>query len=470
MGGTAGRLGPVTARLLATVRTTLRRHAMLADGDGVVVAVSGGGDSTALLYLLHRLASERDLRLTAVHVDHGLRPGSGAEADHVLRLGARLGVPVAAVRVTVERTGSLQDAARRARYAALDAQAARLGAARIAVGHTLDDQAETVLMRLLQGSGLRGLAGIRPVRGRVIRPLLAVRRSDLRAVLAEAGLDWIEDPSNEDRRFLRTRIRLEVLPRLARAYGGDLAPLLASVAERARRAREALEAAAGEALGRLGRREPDAIVLSRSALRGLPPAVGTEVLRLAVSRLGGPAALRAWAHRGLARVLADPPPRRPFRLGGLHVEVSGGHVRLAAPPPTPLTARPLDIPGTRPLPEIHRVLEARLLPAADYAVPRRPDVAAFDAEHLPDRLTVRARRPGDRFHPFGASGERRLKRFLIEAGVPRWERQRVPLVEAGGRIVWVAGLRRAAAAPVTSATRRVVELALKPLAPAAASP
>ncbi|HXG14757.1 MAG TPA: tRNA lysidine(34) synthetase TilS, partial [Calidithermus sp.] len=265
MGGTAGRLGPVTARLLATVRTTLRRHAMLADGDGVVVAVSGGGDSTALLYLLHRLASERDLRLTAVHVDHGLRPGSGAEADHVRRLGARLGVPVAAVRVTVERTGSLQDAARRARYAALEAEASRLGAARIAVGHTLDDQAETVLMRLLQGSGLRGLAGIRPVRGRVIRPLLAVRRSDLRAVLAEAGLDWIEDPSNEDRRFLRTRIRLEVLPRLAR---------------------EALEAAAGEALGRLGRREPDAIVLSRSALRGLPPAVGTEVLRLAVSRLG----------------------------------------------------------------------------------------------------------------------------------------------------------------------------------------
>jgi tRNA(Ile)-lysidine synthase len=152
------------------------------------------------------------------------------------------------------------------------------------------------------------------------------------------------------------------------------------------------------------------------------------------------------------------------------VEVSGEHVRIGVRPAPGLVSRRLEIPGAVALPEIGRRLEARLLPAASYAVPRRLDVVAFDAALLPGPLTVRARRPGDRFQPFGAEGERRLKTFLIDAGVPRWERHRVPVVEAGGRIVWVAGLRRAAAAPVTAGTRQVLELALEPLAPVAWPP
>lgn len=443
---------------------------MVAAGDTVLVGVSGGADSTAMLYLLHHLAPEWDLRLLALHVDHGLRPDSAVEAEHVRRLGARLGVPVATVAVSVERSGSLEDAARRARYAALEAEADRVGAGRIAVGHTLDDQAETVLMRVLEGTGLRGLAGIPPVRGRVIRPLLEVRRSALRAALAEAGLDWVEDPSNQDRRFLRNRIRLEILPRLGAAPDADVAPALARLARRARQAVEALEAVAGRELDRLAQVGADAVVLPRAALQALPAAIAVEVVRQAAVRLGGAAAWRAWAHRGLRRVLAGSTSRRALRIGGVVVEVSGEHVRIGARRAPGLTSRRLEVPGVVALPEIGRRLEARLLPAASYAVPRRPDVVAFDAELLARPLTVRARRPGDRFHPFGADAERRLKTFLIDAGIPRWERDRVPVVEAGGRIVWVAGLRRAAAAPVTAGTRQVVELALKPLAPEAMPP
>ncbi|HXG02577.1 MAG TPA: tRNA lysidine(34) synthetase TilS [Candidatus Binatia bacterium] len=443
---------------------------MLAAGDSVVVAVSGGADSTALLYLLHHLAPEWNLRLAAVHVDHRLRPESAAEAEHVRRLGVRLGVPVVTVAVDVERRGSLEEAARRARYAALEAEAGRAGAGRIALGHTLDDQAETVLMRLLEGSGLRGLAGIPPVRGRIIRPLLDLRRSALRAALAEAGLEWVEDPSNRDPRFFRNRIRLEVVPRLGQVHGGDVAPALARVARRVRQAVEALEAVGARELARLGTLAPGAVILSRSALAALPGVVALEVLRQAVARLGRRTSLRAWAHRRLGRVLAAPPPRRAFRLGGATVEVSGDWVRVGVDRPPALPPRPLEVPGAVLLPEIGRRLEARRLPAHSYTVPREADVVAFDADRLPCPLTVRARQPGDRFHPFGAPGERRLKSFLIDAGVPRWDRDRVPLVEAGGRIVWVAGLRRAAAAPVSPGTREVVELALKPLAPGPDSP
>jgi tRNA(Ile)-lysidine synthase len=145
------------------------------------------------------------------------------------------------------------------------------------------------------------------------------------------------------------------------------------------------------------------------------------------------------------------------------IEVSGDRVRVGARPTVALAPRALPVPGRVELPEIGRVLEARLLPAAGYAVPRTPDRAAFDAAFVPPALTVRPRRLGDRFHAFGG-GERRLKSLLIDAKVPRWDRLRLPVVEADGRILWLAGLRRGAAAPVTTTTREVVELCLIPLA------
>jgi tRNA(Ile)-lysidine synthase len=449
---------------LATVRDTIRRHAMLAGGDVVLIAVSGGADSTALLYLMSVLAPEWGLRLGVLHVDHGLREGSAADAEFVRDLGRRLGVPVEVAGVTVDRRGSLEEAARTVRYAALDAHADRLGAQRIAVGHTADDQAETVLMRLLEGAGVRGLAGIPPVRGRIIRPLLAVRRHALRTLLERAGLGWREDPTNQDLKFVRNRVRHELLPLLAAAHDADVVPALIRVAGRAREAVTALERIAAAELERLALDQgEDALALPRAALAALPHPVAAEVLSQAAARLGSRAPLRAWAHRGLARVLASPPPRRPFRLGGLTLEVSGPLLRIGRRTPASLVARPVPLPGTVALPEIARALDARVVPAAGYIVPRDAARVAFDADALPGPLVVRRRRRGDRLQPFGAGGERRLKTLLIAAKVPRWERERLPVVEAGGIIVWVAGLRRSAAAPVTPDTRRVLELRLQRL-------
>ena len=448
--------------LASTVERTIRRHAMLEGGESVLVAVSGGADSVALLHVLLGLAPAWRLRLHVLHVDHGLRPDSARDADLVRALGARLGVPVDVERVQVG-SGSVEAAARAARYAALEAWAERVGAARIAVGHTADDQAETVLMRVLGGAGVRGLAAIPPVRGRVIRPLLDVRRQALRDALVAAGVAWVEDPTNRDPKFERNRIRHELLPLLASSFAADVVPLLARTARLAREAVDALEATAQAALGRLATIEADALTLPRGGLAELPAPVAAEVLRQAAARLGSRAPLRAWAHRGLRRVLAASPPRRPFRLGAVVVEVSGDRVRVGVRPTPALVTRTLAVPGRVELPEIGRAIEARVCPAAGYALPRAAARVAFDAAGLPRTLTVRPRRRGDRFQAFGG-GERRLKLFLIDAKVPRWERDRLPLLAAGDEIVWVAGLRRGAVAPVTAATRDIVELELIVLA------
>jgi tRNA(Ile)-lysidine synthase len=452
----------VTVRLAETVERALRRHAMLAGGETVLVGVSGGADSVALLAALVALAPAWRLTLRVLHVDHGLREGSARDAEFVQALGVRLGVPVevAAVRVG---PGSLEAAARSARHAALAAAAERLGAARIALGHTADDQAETVLMRLIDGAGVRGLAGIPPVRGRLIRPLLEARHHDALAALEAAGLPWVEDPSNDDPKFFRNRVRHELMPLLAAGYDPAIVSRLAGVARAARGAVEALDAMAARELERLAVSEAAAVTLPRSALAALPATVAAEVLRQAAARFGSRAPLRAWGHRGLRRVLAAVPPRRPFRLGGVVLEVSGDRLRVGARAAPALAARRLEAPGRVELPEIGRAIEAAIVAAAGYRVPRGPDRAAFDADGLPSVLLVRARRRGDRLEAFGG-GERRVKTLLIDAKVPRWERARVPVVEAGGEIVWLGGLRRGAAAPIAAATRRVLELRLVALA------
>jgi tRNA(Ile)-lysidine synthase len=445
------------------VERTIRRHAMLAGGETVLAAVSGGADSVALLHLLVGLAEAWRLRLHVLHVDHQLRIDSSRDADFVRELGTRLGVPVDVATVTVDSRGSLEAEARAVRYAALEAGAARVGAHRVALGHTADDQAETVLMRFLEGAGVRGLAGIPPVRGPFIRPLIDLHRAALQAELRRTALPWVEDPTNRDPKFLRNRIRHELLPLLADSYSPQIARTLTRVSALARDTVAALDRTAEIELERLGAFGAGGVTLPLPSLRALPRQVAAEVLRRAAERLGGRASLRAWSHRGLKRTLALPPPRRPFKLGGVTIEVSGALARLALAPLPALAERPVGVPGRTELPEIGLALEARLVGAEAYTVPRDPARVAFDADELPGPLTVRAPRRGERFVPFGGA-ERRLKTLLIDAKVPRWDRGRVPVVEAGGVIVWVGNLRRGAAARVTGRTQWVLELALVPLA------
>jgi len=459
--------------LAASALDAIRRHGMLRGGETVLIALSGGADSTALTDVLASLAAPLRLRLHAVHVHHGLRGvEADRDADAARALAARLSLPFHVERVAVRTSAAVREfaadrawegleaEARRARHAALRARAAVVGAGRIATGHTADDQAETVLMRLLHGAGPRGLGGIAPAHGPYIRPLIECRRDAIESHLAARGLPWVEDSSNHHLAFLRNRIRHDLVPFLAARYDPDVVAALSRGAALARWLVADLERAAAARLDALAAAETGALVLPVPALRALPDDLAAEILRQAALRVEsrGPA-LRAAAERALRRVLAEPAPRRAARLGRLRIERSGRHLRVGVGAPAPLVPRAWDVPGRLALAEIGRRLDAHVVEASPaYRPARDPDVAAFDADRLPARLIVRGRRPGDRFEPFGGPGVRRLKSFLIDAGVPRWDRARVPLLEAEGEIVWVVGLRRGRAAPITSATRRILQM------------
>jgi len=255
----------------------------------VVVACSGGADSLALL----ALSVDAELSPVAVHVDHGLRPGSEREADAVAAAAARLGASFDARRVLVEPGSNLEARARAARYAALEAARAEHGATAVLVAHTADDQAETVLLNLLRGSGSAGLAGMPVRRGRVVRPLLAVRRAEVRAECARRQLVPVDDPSNEDRAHRRNWIRHDVLPLLERGAGRDLTPVLTRQAEVLRAESDFLDALARAAWpGEAGARARDLArlpdPLARRAVRAWlgppPPALDEVDAVLAVAR------------------------------------------------------------------------------------------------------------------------------------------------------------------------------------------
>jgi tRNA(Ile)-lysidine synthase len=453
--------------LAARVLATIRRHGLLHGGETVLVAVSGGADSVALLDLLHEVSPVLGLSLHVAHVHHGLRPEAESDADFVGHLCERLTVPYHLERVAVRREPpweGLEAEARRARYSALLARARALGAHRVATGHTADDQAETVLMRLLQGAGPRGLAGIPPARGSVIRPLLETRRREIERHLRERRLGWVEDTTNRDPRLLRNRIRHEVLPFLGEVWGGEVVESLCRSAAAAHRWVVDLEKRARVELERLAGRGPLGFVFPVADLQALPDELAFQVLLLAASELGETRPLRGAAQRSLRRFLKPAAGRRSVMLGSLAIELSGRRLRVGQARPAVLGTRQWPVPGILELGEVGLRLEARCFERpADYLPPWERDRVAFDADGLPATLLVRPRRSGDHFLPFGGAGERRLKSFLIDAEVPRWERPRVPLLEARGQILWVAGLRRGQAAPITAGTRRILEVTLRPL-------
>ena len=314
-------MGPAPA--VAAVRSALRASiADLARGDLVLAACSGGPDSLALAAALAFVAPRMGLRAGGVTVDHGLQDGSGSRAASVVAVLSGLGLdPVRGIAVTVPADGGPEAAARTARYRALAEAAAELGAAAVLLGHTLDDQAETVLLGLARGSGPRSLAGMPRRRGTFRRPLLGVRRPVTAAACEALGLEPWEDPHNADRRFARVRIRLDALPALEAALGPGVPEALARTADQLRADAEFLESISSE------RSRADS-PLPVSSLAGMPGAVRTRVLRSAALAAGCPAgALTAGHVARLEELVTDWHGQRWIDLpGGVRASRRSGQV------------------------------------------------------------------------------------------------------------------------------------------------
>jgi tRNA(Ile)-lysidine synthase len=462
--------------LLDRMRRTIQRHVLVARGGRVLVALSGGPDSVALLHLLLELQAYGDLSVVGVaHFNHQLR-GDAADADEQFcrELAASLALPIEAgsadVRDVARNTGrSIEDAARTLRYRFLEEAADRLIAGAIAVGHSRDDQAETFLLRLIRGAGPRGLASIYPRAGRVVRPLIDISRAELRQYAHDHQLQWREDDTNQDLSIPRNRVRHELIPYLAREFSPAIVEVLAREADIAREDedrldREAIDCASSIVLRNTG----ETIELAAAALCSLHPALQARVARRALSMVSAP------GHIGFDQVqrfleLANGrreqdsmsfPGRQVNRRGDRLViapslsreiaEVNSFRVLLSIPGEVRLDREGWSVSAEHAPPSVVAATAPGTGRGADVAVAAAP---------LTLPLAVRSRKPGDRFRPLGQSGRKKLQDFLVDRKIPREMRDSLPLVVDGSdRIVWVVGQSVAEDFRVTEPSRGVILL------------
>jgi tRNA(Ile)-lysidine synthase len=499
---------------LARLRQFIHRRQLIPDGAAVVVGVSGGPDSLALFHALHRLAPERGWHVHAAYLHHGLRPEAEEEARFVAELAAAWGAGCSIERADVSRIAdqpgvSWEEAARQARYAFLGVTARRLNAPVVAVGHHADDQAETLLMHLLRGSGLAGLRGMppatpldqlrltalkeavarqpdvlsftldldaQPLAGiRLIRPLLLFSREEIITYCREQGLTPRWDRSNLDTTYFRNHLRHEVLPRL-KAINPNLTTVLTRTAFALQGDYEVLDAHRRELWQRLARIEPGRVRLALSPFRDLLRGDQRALLRRAIMQLRPEHRNISWEHtEGVLDLLAEDPRRAsggPYTLtSGLVAYLSYDWLDIQeadfTPGDVPQVHEPvqLSLPGQVPLGPGWQ-LSARLVvwDQADAPpwrqAPPSPHTLWLPPD-IPQPLTVRPRQPGDVMLPFGLNADKRIKDLMNEQKIPRSERDGWPLlVDARGRILWLVGRRASVWAQLPPDATRAWELRL----------
>lgn len=407
-------------------------------GARVLVALSGGPDSTALLHLLAAVSDELGIHVEAAHFNHGVRPEAAEEAAFAASLARSLGLECHVGRPDAPPLKT-QAALRAARYAWLERLRSERRAGRIALGHQADDQAETVLFHLMRGTGLRGVAGIPRRRGALVRPLLGLRRAHLEAYLVESGTTWLEDPSNSDMRWTRSRLRAEVLPTLE-TFAPDVVERLLRLAGSAREAQDLIEQVVERLIEAT---ETGPLRDGRTELRraGLPEA-GEELLAALVRTVARRAGVRLTVGGTRAAVAFIREGRSGGRVsigGGLEVSREYGRIAIGpgrdrgTPGAVPVDPGPgagrLSLPG--------RTVHLRWRPTTGRSADSKRIAVAVHPAHYP--LTFRGWLPGDRIRLQG--GTRKLKKLFADRRVPVSERDRLPvLADRFGNVLWIDGL------------------------------
>ena len=484
---------------MKTLVAKVRSQRLFRPGETVVVAVSGGADSVALLDILTRLEEEQ-LRLVVAHLNHQLRgAASDGDEEFVAGLAQRYGLPFAARRVDVAALAksarlSLEDAGRRARYEFLAETAKLHSATSIALAHHQDDQAETVLIRLLRGAGGSGLSAMgSSSQGLLKRPLLQISRADIERYLKERGLSFRTDASNSDTAILRNSIRHELIPFL-RKYNPKVSQRLAATAQILACDEELLDQLTETAFARLAQTRPDAtgtpspsrggtgwgwgelsptVTLDLAALAREPRGLRLRLYRRALLELRGDLNHIALTHlEGIDRLITSLRPNARLKLpGDCLVARSYGKVSFSAQDPGAQAAGDLAITGeltmagklsiagegSHPLPAGGTML-VQLVPRPAELDTGSRRIAYLDPDRAPFPWLVRSFVPGDRFTPLGMSGAQKVKDLFINEKVPLDERRRIPLLLSGARILWVVGVRFGHEARVTAGTEAVLRV------------
>ncbi len=454
--------------VVRTVRETIGKHRLISPRDTVLAAVSGGPDSVCMLHVLLSLREELGFEVKIAHLDHRFRGDeSRGDAEFVSELASRLGVPSICEEENVpefllSHAMSKQDAARMIRYRFLIRVSKLEYCQRIATGHNADDQAETVLMRILRGAGPDGLRGIPPKRGEIIRPLLEVWRDEVEAYLARHDLQYRVDSTNLEPVYLRNRVRSELLPTLSK-YNPGISRALVNLGTIMSDVSSHFEILTDRALteivksARVGQ-----FALDLGKLSGYDKALRRYVFRRVFESLRPDLSSLPFHHvenlmnlvrRGNVGTAVELPDGAQARLEHGVLVISHGAGPRAIP------RRELSVPGFTTFDHARLRIASELVPR--HELPARldaagNDVAYFDWDVLEPPLLVRGRREGDRFRPFGMDGTKSLKELMIDSKIAASFREAVPLVCDQQGILWVVGVRRSAAAPVTEATTTVL--------------
>lgn len=456
--------------MLRLVNETIKKYNLLTPGDRVVVAVSGGADSVALANVLFLLKDEYRLELHIAHLNHMFR---GEEADldaqTVAKLADTFGLPCTVTKADVpafaaEHHMSAQAAARQVRYEFLDKVRADWPGTKIATGHHADDQAETLFMNILRGTGAEGLAGISPKRGDIyIRPLIEVTREEIEDYCRNNCLYFRQDASNFKPVYLRNRIRLELLPHLAKEYNPGIRLSLVRLASIMREENGYMEEQVRELWGRLVISETGSeIIFSLTGFLQAHQALKRRLFRKAWAAILGDERDLGFAH--LEQVIDF---LQNGSTGGVielprHIlmEKSYDSFRLIAAgckPELPPFCYELKIPGQTFIPELDINIETKVTSSWPGHANVKEEVWV-DYGKLTGSLQARSRRPGDRFWPLNGSGSKKIKDFFIDEKIPRASRDRVPIVTAGEDIVWVGGIRSDHRWRITDKTRKFLHL------------
>ena len=467
----------------------ISRHNMIKPDETVLVAVSGGADSLALLYGLHALRTQLNCRFHVAHLNHCLRPEADADADFVQQHASLLDVPCTVRRVEVSRLVkkwklSVEAAGRKARYQFYETVCTEVGATKVALGHHRDDIAETVLMHLIRGSGTAGLKGIAPIRDlKIIRPLVGFTRQQIEAFLTAIGVTPRHDSTNTDSRYLRNRIRHELIPLLESDYNPNIRTGLSRTADVLSAESEYLKTTALAAFEacRLSDTDavsvPNSVILNRTKFREYHISLQRRMLRQGISEMLGDTNDLYFVHcEGMLNLIEGEAPNAVLALpNGLRfrrvyqqlIFESVANSGSASPVETKGFSYPVAVPGKTSVTALKAEITAEVgdVPSdKTRLIPNGACEAMFDYEKLTGvfadtfRLTVRTRQHGDRFQPYGMQGTKKIKDFLIDAKVPRDARDRIPLLVCASQVLWLIGYTTCEPFKIKPSTRRYLYL------------
>jgi len=445
------------------VINTIKKYRMVESGDKIVLGVSGGPDSVALAYILASLQGEFRLSLFIAHLNHMFRPVEAEkEVRFVREMGNRLGLPVFVRHENVpayvqENKVSPEAGAREIRYAFLKEIAAKTGAKKIALGHTMDDQAETLLLNLLRGSGHTGLGAIMPVNESFIRPLIECSKEEILAYLDQNKLSYCVDSSNLEPLYQRNKIRLELLPLLAKDYNPNIRETLFRTSLILQQEDLYLESQAQRHTGhtlKSGRRGE--VILNLKEFEKVPAALKPRILREAIKRVKGNLLQLNFIHiSDMLDLIQNKPTGSSLNLPEITVYKDYGRLRFFKG-----KAPGIEMQFGSPEEEAEYVIKKSVLerdrPLSFYRATH--DTAYFDFEKISGPLYVRTRKSGDRFFPQGARGHKKLSDFFIDQKVPREMRDKIPLLVNRGKIIWVVGYRVSEEAKVSFRTRKILKV------------